>query len=174
MTDLGFEVIEVLRKHCPSVVSIELTRKLEKRMNEIQQGNETKQNTLNDTMAILELSTRELKENENVIGASLTQAIRKSKLKERTIGACPMCNSGKLVILHSKKTNKRFVGCTNYFKDMCKTAFPLPQKGGVKPTGKTCKGCGWPTVRVWAGGKHPWNLCFNPNCSLKEQLVVKH
>jgi len=121
----------------------------------------------------LELSTRELKENENVIGASLTQATRKSKLEERTIGACPMCNGGKLVILHSKKTGKRFVGCTNYFEDMCKTAFPLPQKGSVKPTGKTCKGCGWPTARVWAKGKHPWNLCFNSNCSHKEQLVAK-
>jgi len=174
VTDLGFEVIEVLRKHCPSVVSIELTRKIEKRMNEIQRGNETKQNSLNDAIAILELSTRELKENENVIGASLTQAIRKSKLEERTIGACPMCNGGKLVILHSKKTGKRFVGCTNYFKDTCKTAFPLPQKGSVKPTGKTCKGCGWPTARIWTRGKHPWNLCFNSNCSYKEQLVAKH
>ena len=173
VTDLGFEVIEVLRKHCPSVVSIELTRKLEKRMNEIQLGNETKQNSLNDAMAILELLTRELKENENVIGASLTQATRKSKLEERTIGACPMCNGGKLVILHSKKTGKRFVGCTNYFKDVCKIAFPLPQKGSVKPTGKTCKGCGWPTARVWARGKHSWNLCFNANCPLKDQLVTK-
>jgi DNA topoisomerase-1 len=42
VSDLGFEVIDVLSKYCPTVVSPELTRKLEERMNEIQQGNETK------------------------------------------------------------------------------------------------------------------------------------
>lgn len=174
VTDLGFEVIEILRKHCPSVVSIELTRKLEKRMNEIQMRNETKQNTLNEAIAILKLSTQELKENENVIGSRLTQAIRKSKLEERVIGACPICTNGKLVILHSKKTGKRFVGCTNYFEDRCKIAFPLPQKGNIKTTGKVCKVCGWPTVRIWEKGKHSWTLCFNSNCPLKERMVTKH
>jgi DNA topoisomerase-1 len=167
VTDLGFEVIDVLKKYCPTVVSLELTRNLEERMNEIQQGKETRKNVLQDTVKILKTVTDKLKENEQVIGARLSQVLMRAKLKERTVGACPTCQSGKLVILRSRKTGKRFIGCTNYFEGTCKTAFPLPQKGSVKPAGHVCKSCGWPTVRVWMKGKRPWNLCLNPECPTK-------
>jgi DNA topoisomerase-1 len=151
------------------VVSSELTRKLEERMDEIQHGNETRENTLKGTIEALKTVTVKLKENEKAIGASLNQAIRKSKLEERIVGSCPNCQNGKLVILRSKKTGKRFVGCTNYFEGTCKTAFPLPQRGFVKPLGNICKGCGWPTVRVWLKGRRAWNLCFNSACPLKKE-----
>jgi DNA topoisomerase-1 len=169
VTDLGFEVIDALKKYCPTVVSIELTRNLEERMNQIQQGKETRKNVLQDTVKILKPVTEKLKENEQVIGARLSQALMKAKLEEKIIGACPICQSGKLVILRSRKTGKRFIGCTNYFEGTCRTAFPLPQKGSVKPLSSVCKSCGWPTVRVWMKGKRPWNLCFNPKCPLKKR-----
>jgi DNA topoisomerase-1 len=169
VTDLGFEVVEVLRKHCPSVVSSELTRKLEEKMGEIQQGNETRANTLKNTVEILKPVALKLKKNEKAIGANLSQAIKKSKLEERVIGACPNCQNGKLVILRSKKTSKRFVGCTNYFEGTCKTSFPLPQRGTVKPSGRTCRSCGSPIVRVWLKGKRAWNLCLNPDCPAKKK-----
>jgi DNA topoisomerase-1 len=167
VTDLGFEVVDVLKKYCPTVVSIELTRKLEERMNEIQQGKETRKNVLQDTVEILKPVTEELKENERAIGEHLSQALMKARLEERVIGACPVCKNGKLVILRSKKTGKRFIGCTNYFEGTCKTAFPLPQKGSAKPTGTVCRSCGWHTVRIWIKGNRPWNLCFNPLCPTK-------
>jgi len=168
VNDLGFEVVDVLRKYCPTVISLELTRKLDERMNAIQQGTETRENVLQAAIEILKPVTDKLKENEKVIGARLSQALLKSRMEERTIGACPVCQSGKLVILRSKKTGKRFIGCTNYFGGKCSTSFPLPQKGLVKPSGSMCKSCGWPTVRVLRRGKRTWNLCFNPKCHLKE------
>jgi DNA topoisomerase-1 len=167
VTDLGFKVIEVLQKYCPTVVSPELTRKLEEKMGEIQQKKETKENVLLNAIEILKPATEKLKEKENVIGEQLSQALRKAKLEENIIGACPTCQNGKLVILYSRKTGKRFAGCTNYFKGKCKTAFPLPQRGSVKPTGNVCRSCGSPTVRVWMRGKRPWNLCLNPECPAK-------
>ncbi len=167
VTDLGFEVIDALKKHCPTIVSIELTRRLEEKMNEIHQGKETRENVLRDAIEILKPATEKLKEKEQAIGERLSRAIQKSKLEERLIGACPICQNGKLVILCSKKTGKRFVGCTNYFEGKCKAAFPLPQKGSAKPSGNVCKNCGWPTVRIWMKGKRPWNLCFNPKCPAK-------
>jgi DNA topoisomerase-1 len=167
VTDLGFEVIAVLKKYCPTVVSLELTRKLEERMNEIQQRKETRENVVQSAIEILKPVTAKLKENERIIGAQLSQALKKSKLEERIIGACPICQTGKLVILYSRKTGKRFVGCTNYFEGSCKTTFPLPQRGFVKPLGNVCRGCGWPTVRIWLRGKRPWNLCLNPECPAK-------
>jgi DNA topoisomerase-1 len=167
VTDLGFEVVDVLKKYCPAVVSLELTRKLEERMNEIQQGKETRENVLQDTVEILKPVTEKLKEKERIIGECLSQALMKARLDERVIGACPVCKNGKLVILRSRTSGKRFIGCTNYFEGTCKTSFPLPQKGSAKPTGNVCKSCGWNTVRIWIKGNRPWNLCFNPLCATK-------
>jgi len=167
VTDLGFKVIEVLKKYCPTVVSPELTRRLEEKMGEIQQKKETKENVLRDAVEILKPAAEKLKEKEQVIGAELTQALKKSTLEEKTIGACPTCHDGKLVIVHSRKTGKRFVGCTNYFEGKCKTAFPLPQRGFVKPTGNVCRSCSSPTVRVLMKGRRSWTLCLNPRCPAK-------
>lgn len=169
VTELGFKVVDILKKYCPNVVSSELTRKLEEKMSEIQQKKETKENVLLNAIEILKPATEKLKEKEKVIGAQLTQALKKSKLDEKTIGGCPTCQSGKLIIVYSRKTGKRFVGCTNYFEGKCKTAFPLPQRGSVKPTGNVCKSCGSPTVRVRMRGKRPWNLCLNPECPTKNK-----
>jgi DNA topoisomerase-1 len=167
VTDLGLEVVDVLNEYCPAVVSLELTRKLEERMNAIQQGNETKENVLRDAIEILKPVTEQLKEKEGVIGERLSHALMKARLEERVIGACPVCKNGKLVILRSRTSGKRFIGCTNYFEGTCKTSFPLPQKGLAKPTGTACRSCGWPTVRIWIKGNRPWNLCFNPLCPTK-------
>jgi DNA topoisomerase I len=167
VSDLGFEVTEVLAKYCPSVVSPELTRKLEENMNEIQQGKETKETVLQKVIEILKPVTLELKEKESVIGKQLSQALKKARLEEKIVGACPKCTDGKLLILRSKKTGKRFVGCTNYFEGKCNITFSLPQSGTVKPLGSVCKSCGWPTLQVWVKGKRPWKLCLNPNCPSK-------
>ena len=170
ITDLGLEVVDVLNEYCPAVVSIELTRKLEERMNEIRQGNETRENVLRDTIKILKPVTKQLKENERVIGERLSRTLMKERLEERIIGPCPVCKNGKLVILRSRISGKRFVGCTNYFEGTCKTSFPLPQKGLAKPTGNVCRSCGWNTVRIWLKGNRPWNLCINPLCSTKKKV----
>ncbi len=167
VSDIGFEVIEVLSKYCPIVVSPEFTRKLEEQMDGIQQGKETKQTVLQNAIETLKPVTSVLKANEAAIGAQLSQALKKARLEERVVGKCPKCPDGRLVILHSKKTGKRFVGCTNYFEGKCKAAFPLPQAGIVKPLSSACKSCGLPMVAVYARGKRPWKLCLNPNCPSK-------
>jgi len=169
VTDLGFEVTELLKRHCPTVVSIKLTRDLEEKMNKIQLNSEKRENVLLSVVEILKPVVEELKIQEKVIGEQLSNAIKRAKLEERVIGTCPICNTGKLMTLYSRKTGKRFIGCTNYFKNACKTAFPLPQRGTVKPLGKNCRGCGWPIVQVRMKGRRPWTLCFNPQCPLKEE-----
>jgi DNA topoisomerase-1 len=169
VTDLGFDVLEVLEKYCPTVVSIKLTKELEERMNKIQMNEEKRENVLVNAVEILKPVVEELKTKEKIIGEQLSNAIKKSRIEERTIGTCPICHTGKLMILYSRKTGKRFIGCTNYFKGLCKTSFPLPQRGTVKPLGRNCRGCGWPTVQVRIKGRRPWTLCFNPQCPLIEE-----
>jgi DNA topoisomerase-1 len=167
VSDLGFEVTEVLLKYCPTIVSPELTRKLEEEMNQIQQGTQTKQTTLQNAIETLTLVTSALKEKEAAVGAQLSRSLQKSRLNESTVGLCPKCHEGKLVILRSKKSGKRFVGCTNFFEGKCNTSFPLPQTGTVKPPATACKSCGSPTVAVYLRGRRPWKLCLNSDCPLK-------
>lgn len=169
VTDLGFEVLEVLEKYCPAVISIELTRELEERMEKIQANSEKRENVLVDAVEILKPVMEELKEREKIIGEQLSKAIKRARLEERIVGTCPVCGTGKLMIIYSRKTGKRFIGCTNYFKGLCKTSFPLPQRGSVRPLGRNCRRCGWPTVQVRIKGRRPWTLCFNPECPLKEE-----
>lgn len=164
VTELGFEVVDALRKHCPAIISVELTRELEEKMEKIQLGKETKEDVLQHAVKMLKSVTGQLKENERLIGARLSQAIQKEILTVKSVGSCPACRSGRLVVLRSKKTGKRFVGCTNYSVGACRTAFPLPQKGLVKPAGAVCSACGTPIVYVWLRGKRPWSLCLNPKC----------
>jgi len=169
VSDLGFEVTEVLEKYCSIVVSPEMTRALEEKMEAIQQGKETKQNVLQNTAETLKIITAELKDKEAAIGVQLSRAVQKAHLDERKIGSCTNCQGGKLVILHSRKTGKRFVGCTNYFEGKCTTAYPLPQTGIVKPLSGACRACGSPIVAVYSRGRKPWRLCLNIKCQSKRR-----
>jgi len=169
VTDLGFDVTETLRKHASPVISVKLTRDLEEKMERIQSQLEKRETVLTEAVDGLKPVLTEMKQQETTIGQALSEAIKKARLQERVVGSCPNCHTGKLMILFSRRTRKRFIGCTNYFNGICKTSFPLPQRGTVKPTGRTCTGCGWPQILVRGLGRRPWNLCFNPNCPKKEE-----
>jgi DNA topoisomerase-1 len=169
VTDLGFDVTEVLRKHASPVISVKLTRELEEKMNRIQNNLEKRENILTETIERLKPVLTEMKQQEKTIGEALNEAIKKASIQERIIGTCPNCKTGKLMIIFSKRTKKRFIGCTNYFQKTCQTSFPLPQRGTVKPTRRTCKACGWPLLYVRTAGRRPWNLCFNPTCPKKQE-----
>jgi DNA topoisomerase I len=167
VSDLGFEVTEVLEKYCPTVISSEMTRGLEEKMEAIQEGKENKQTVLEGAVGTLRTVTAELKAKQAVIGAQLTQALERAQLETLTIGTCPSCKTGLLLIMNSKKTGKRFVGCNNYFQGKCNTTYPLPQTGLVRPLANPCKSCGAPIISVYLHGKKPWRLCINPKCPTK-------
>ncbi|MEM3703926.1 MAG: DNA topoisomerase I, partial [Candidatus Bathyarchaeia archaeon] len=112
VTDLGFEVLDVLKRHCPQIVSIGLTKRLEERMDKIQANMEKREDVLLDAIEILKPVVEEIKENEEAIGKQLSNAIKRARLEERVVGQCPICGTGTLMILYSRKTGKRFIGCT--------------------------------------------------------------
>ncbi len=167
VTDLGFEVTNVLREYCPSIVSVEFTRDLEEKMEHIQEGKGKKTEVITQAVGALKPVIANLQLNEPAVGQKLVRAVNQANLEERIIGPCPTCHAGSLIIQYSKKTGKLFVGCTNYFKSACKTVFPLPQRGYIWPTARPCKECGWNTVQVWPKRGRPWNLCPNPSCPSK-------
>jgi DNA topoisomerase-1 len=166
VTSLGFQVFDVLQKHCPTVVSTSLTRELEKKMDRIQENRERREDVLADVIESLDKLLVAFKEEETAVGEQLSEALERARQEENIIGTCPVCKTGKLIINHSRKTRKRFIGCTNYFKGLCETSFPLPQRGTIRSTRKTCPACGWPNVEVHMK-RSPWVLCFNPRCPSK-------
>ena len=168
VSELGFGVIDVLDRYCPEVVSVGFTRELEQSMEEIQKGNENMENVLGKAVDRLKPVLTELKKHQEPLGQELSEAVRKARMQQRTVGDCPVCGTGKLVILYSRRTGKRFLGCTNYFKVMCKTSFPLPQKGSVKPARRNCRTCSYPMIQFRMKGKRPWTFCINPECPSKE------
>jgi DNA topoisomerase-1 len=174
VTELGFDVIDVLCKYASIVISSKLTQELEDKLERIQNGTMNSKNVLVEFVEKLKPQLEQFKENEVIIGKTLSIAKIKAQTQERTVGQCPTCVKGKLAIIYSKKTRKRFVGCTNYFKGLCTTSFPLPQCGTVKPAKSNCRACGWPNVLVWFRSKRPRKLCFNPDCSLKEKRGEKN
>jgi len=168
ITDLGLEVTTVLSKYCPTIVSSEFTRRIEHEMDAIQQGTQTKRVVIQKALKALKLVISELKENEMAIGTKLSLALQQARTQEKTVGSCPKCAEGRLLILRSKKSGKRFVGCTNYFQGKCNMALPLPQTGSIKCLG-ICKSCSCPIIAVYIRGKKPLKICINPNCPQKEK-----
>ncbi|UCC33274.1 MAG: DNA topoisomerase I [Candidatus Bathyarchaeota archaeon] len=169
VTALGFDIVEILRKHCPRVISVRFTRELEEKMEQVQTGSESREDALVDAVDQLKPMLEALKKREVALGEALSEAVKKARMEERIVGNCSSCGTGKLIILYSRKTGKRFIGCTNYFEGTCETSFPLPQKGTVKSLRIECTACGWPIVAVRIKDRRPWRLCFNPDCPRKEE-----
>jgi len=169
VNDLGFSIIEVLGEHCPSLVSVELTMELEEKMDQVQNNEKKVEIVLIEAVEKLMPVLEKFKENEDEVGESLSNAIKKARMQDRVVGKCPNCGTGNLMILYSRKTKKRFIGCSNYFKNLCETSFPLPQRGSVKSLHKKCRICGWPVVQIFMKGRKSWFLCINSYCPLKEE-----
>lgn len=168
VSELGLDVIDVLSRYCPEVISVEFTRDLEKSMEKIQNGGEKMEAVIERAVERLRPVLLRLKEHERQIGRELSEAIRETQMKKRILGICPVCGTGQLIILRSRRSKKRFVGCTNFFKGSCKTSFPLPQRGIVTPAGKACGECGFPMIRFKLKGRRPLTFCVNLNCPGKK------
>jgi DNA topoisomerase-1 len=164
ITELGLALMDVLRDYSPQLLSVEMTRQLEQDMGRIQSGETREEDVLSKTLGFLKPILGDFKKMENAIGATLDKALQRISGKSRAIGACRVCRTGELVVIRSRTTGKRFIGCTNYRKGECSFSSPLPQKGELETTGKTCKVCGFPIIIIRTKGRRPWQLCINMKC----------
>ncbi|RLE50716.1 MAG: DNA topoisomerase I [Candidatus Methanomethylicota archaeon] len=168
VTELGFTVVNILKKFFPEMLSIELTRRLEEQMNGVEAGvlspKEVMLSVLDDLRQIFE---KAIIASEG-LGFQLLKSIEDAKHVRRVIGKCPLCGVGDLIIMFSKKSGKRFIGCSRHSQG-CQLGLPLPQKGFIEATGATCKICGYPIIKVKGLSSKPWYLCVNPNCPSKKR-----
>jgi DNA topoisomerase-1 len=133
-------------------------------MERIQFGEIMGDEVISRTVNFLDPLLNDFKAKEKEIGVALDKALRASFPRSGVIGRCPVCKTGELIIIRSRKTGKRFIGCTNYNDGTCHFSAPVPQSGTIHPTEKNCQACGFPMIIVKLRGKRPWQLCFNPEC----------
>ncbi len=81
---------------------------------------------------------------------------------------CPQCHIGKLMVIRSRTTKKRFIGCSNYYNG-CTASSPLIQKGMLYATKIRCKFCSWPIILFRYSVKQKWTRqCANMRCKTRE------
>ncbi|MGM5480646.1 MAG: DNA topoisomerase I [Nanobdellota archaeon] len=166
-TEIGIRTIEVLDKYVPDIVKEELTRMFEEEMDLIREQKKTESEVLGEAKKELDKILSQFKKQEKDIGGELRNSLKETQEKENTIGDCPVCKEGKLMIRYSKKTKQKFIGCSNYPE--CKAIFSLPGDGkNVRPTKKMCEECGYPMIEVGSGRKQK-TVCFNMDCPAKKR-----
>ena len=161
-TDLGLSVVETMAEYAPSIISTELTREIEGKLEAVESGSGDEAELLRETLRSIVGQLAELRANEEAVGREIDTAVTASVTKSFVLGKCPICRAGNLRIIRSKATKKRFVGCSNYSSG-CRASAPLPQKGTLRTASRPCERCSWPVVYV-VKGRRPWRLCVNPNC----------
>jgi DNA topoisomerase-1 len=175
-TDIGFEIIQSMRKYIPSIVSTELTRSMEEQLEGIELGKDGSSLVVDYSKHRLREAIIPFKKNEIEIGREITDAViisqnkQQQQQKQMVLGVCPVCSNGVLKIIRSAVSKKRFVGCSNYSSGICKAITPLPQKGSIKASGKTCAICRWPIVKMLyiRQAKRYWEFCINIQCPSKK------
>jgi DNA topoisomerase-1 len=156
VTELGEAVVASLEKYCSEIVSVDLTRKFDEEMAAIEAGKRKREEIVQNAEEELKKILQGFKENQKGIGEGILKAVKEFEHEEHLIGKCNKCGN-ELRIIHSKRTGKRFVGCSGYPK--CTNSFPLPQHGKLQVLSKTCKDCGLRMVSVKTYKKRPWRFC---------------
>ncbi len=163
VTDLGMKTCQTLEKYSPSILDEKLTRSFEDEMQRIRDEKETKETVLEKARNTLTTILKDFKEKEKDIGTELKQAHFDSMDAAATLGDCPVCKEGKLMIKKGKYG--RFVACNRY--PDCKTTLNIPNTGTIRSLKKQCEKCGYPLVSIQSKGKKPQHLCINPLCPSK-------
>ena len=165
-SEMGIQTSDIMAKNVPSIVSDELTRHFEEEMEKIRQRKLSEDEVLEEAKKTLTKILKEFKEKEKEIGADLKKSLLEGQEKENTVGPCPVCKEGTLMIKYSPRNKQYFIGCSNY--PDCKTTFSLPGSGrDVKTTDKVCEECGYPMVKI-GKGRQQRIVCINPNCPTKQ------
>jgi len=81
---------------------------------------------------------------------------------------CPKCHVGELMVIRSRTTRKRFIGCSNYYGG-CRASSPLLQKAHLRTTKQKCDICSWPFILFRYSRKQKWiKQCVNINCKSRK------
>ena len=163
-SEKAIAVVKILKKHADRISTPDMTSELEIDMDGIVRGDETKEEVVEKSRKMLKSIMIKLQNEKKEI----SQEIKKAVKEDFIIGKCtqPGCE-GNLLVRSSRKTKKRFIGCSSY--PSCTKTFSLPQNGLIISTKERCRHCGYPVVRIITKGRKPWDLCINMDCPKKNE-----
>lgn len=164
VTDLGLVVVETLEEYSPDLVSEDLTREFEEKMEQIREEKESREEVLDAAQDKLIDTLTSFRENQNEIGEKLVDTIDSERKRRRQLGPCDECDDGTLRII--KKGGSSFVGCSNY--PDCENTYPLPNSGDIQSTDKECEECGKPVIYVDRDNGKNYSMCIDPDCASKD------
>jgi DNA topoisomerase-1 len=186
-TELGMALVAAfdaaLAQAPVDISSSAMTAELERQMDRIGEGELRRSEVVAESQEMLEHAWKLLDGHIEGIRARIKSGAR----EDLTLGECKVCG-GQLRVLRGK-TGKRFAACVGKEGEEpqppaaegerprrgCGQTFPLPQRGTIVPTGKSCGECGWPEIKVMgAGGRgRPWVLCVDIDCPSKEKYRAR-
>jgi DNA topoisomerase-1 len=186
-TELGVALITgfdaAMREAPLDISSSKMTAELERHMDMISEGSMRREDVVRESQEMLKQAWRLL----DTHIEDIRQRVKSGVIDDLTLGECTQCG-GRLRVLRGR-TGKRFVACVGKEGDPpqepvaegerprrgCGQTFPLPQRGTITPTGKSCGSCGWPEIKVvGAGGRgRPWVLCIDIDCPSKEKYKAR-
>jgi len=185
-TELGVALITAfdaaMREAPVDISSSAMTAELEHQMDRIGEGELPRSEVVSESQEMLDKAWRLLDEHI----ADIRERIKSGVREDLTLGVCKNCG-GQIRVLRGK-TGKRFAACVGKPGEEpapaaegerprrgCGQTFPLPQRGTIVPTGKTCGECGWPEIKVVGGGGRgrPWVLCIDIDCPSKEKYRAR-
>ncbi len=163
-TDLAKVLVDTLSDYSPEILSSEMTRKMEEKLKQIENGKITSDQVIETTKNDLEVVLRSLKDNDKNIGKVLTSASNKIDNKSREniiLRKCTICLDGTLMITSNWKN--RALVCSRSMEGKCTVRASLPRSGYIRTQKNGCVKCSWPKIRTTYKGR-PWSFCSNPDC----------
>jgi ssDNA-binding Zn-finger/Zn-ribbon topoisomerase 1 len=151
-----------MKKFIPEIVSTKLSTFLESSIKRIEDGDLEMIDIRKYLEKSLEIPLNKIQINELAIGDEIKNGLNDSE-NETSIGKCPKCHLGEMILVKSRKSNKRFIACSQYRVTGCKTIVSVPQVGKIKRSNSICS-CGWPILRIIFNGKKIWPICVNRVC----------
>jgi len=166
-TEVAMNLIEILNDECPGIISVEMTRELEKELNLIRMSKRGELDFVEDMLGSLRIALTSLRKTK--IQLPVLKSHNNSQREERVpLSLCPRCKSGILVLITSSKTGKRFIRCTN-FDNSCNISSPAFPRGKITPTGEACSNCLWPMISVSGVNSREIMLCSNFFCKSRSR-----
>lgn len=161
-TELGFTILNTMKKFIPEIVSTKLSTFLESSIKRVEDGDLEMIDIRKYLEKSLEIPLNKIKINELTIGDEIKNGLNDSE-NGTSIGKCPKCHVGEMILIKSRKSNKRFITCSEYRVTGCKAIASVPQVGNIKKSNSICS-CGWPILRIIFKRKKIRTICVNRVC----------
>ena len=168
-SQLGMAVIDALTSFAPHITSPDMTAELEGDMTKVSEGDETQEQVVTHSRALLASMMDALIEHKDDLGEAIADAVT----ADARVGACPKCGKD-LVMKNSAKTRGSFIGCMGW--PDCDVTYPVPTGVKVEPIegeAGVCPSCGAPRIKCKPFRSKAYEMCVNPACATNAEPDLK-